>query len=212
MEEKTAIIKNWLGSGSINVFGLPYSGKDTVGIKLAEILGARFLSSGLILRDAEKNDRDLGAELNRGALAPSNKFRDIVLPYFSRPDLTKFPLILSSVGRWTGEEAPTIEAAAAGGHPIKAIILLNVSEADIKIRWDAARVLQDRGQRGDDKEVKILDTRVDEFRNKTMPVIQRYHAMGILIPVNADQAKEAVLNETLSKLAEFAINHVSTSQ
>ena len=30
MEEKITVIKQWLGTGSINVFGLPFSGKDTV--------------------------------------------------------------------------------------------------------------------------------------------------------------------------------------
>ena len=57
MEEKIAKIKEWLGTGSINIFGLPMSGKDTVGIRLAEALGARFLSSGIIIRamEQEKN-------------------------------------------------------------------------------------------------------------------------------------------------------------
>lgn len=204
MEENLAKIKNWLGTGSINIFGLPYSGKDTVGVKLAEVLGAKFLSSGLILRNAEKTDRELSAELSRGALAQPTKFREIVLPYLNRPDIAPYPLILSSVGRWVGEETPTMEAATAGGHPIKAAILLNVSETDIKSRWDAARVIQDRGKRSDDKEMAILNTRIAEFRSKTMPVIQNYRTLGLLIPVNADQPKEDVFNETVQKLADFA--------
>ena len=40
MEAKIAKIKTWLGTGSINIFGLPMSGKDTQGIKLAEALNA----------------------------------------------------------------------------------------------------------------------------------------------------------------------------
>jgi cytidylate kinase len=69
MEQKIEIIKNWLGTGSINVFGLPFSGKDTVGIRLAELLGAKFLSSGLILRAAEKEDPVLASEISGGNLA-----------------------------------------------------------------------------------------------------------------------------------------------
>lgn len=204
MEENIAIIKNWLGTGSINIFGLPYSGKDTVGIRLAQNLGGKFLSSGLILRDAEKNDKDLALELGAGMLATQDKFRNIVLPYFGRADLAQYPLILSSVGRWIGEETPTIEAAQNANHPIKAVILLNVSEADINTRWQDARVLQDRGKRTDDKERAILNTRVEEFRTKTMPVIKKYHDMGILVSVNADQPKDNVFDEVILKLAEFA--------
>ena len=33
--DKLAKIKAWLGTGSLNVFGLPMSGKDTVGERLA---------------------------------------------------------------------------------------------------------------------------------------------------------------------------------
>ena len=50
IEEKISKIKEWLGRGSINIFGLPMSGKDTQGVKLAETLGAKFLSSGMIIR------------------------------------------------------------------------------------------------------------------------------------------------------------------
>ena len=57
MEEKLSIIKSWLGSGSINLFGLPMSGKDTQGIKLAEALDAKFLSSGMIIRNMEAKTR-----------------------------------------------------------------------------------------------------------------------------------------------------------
>ena len=48
-QQKILTIKQWLGTGSINIFGLPMSGKDTVGVKLAEFLGGKFLSSGLTI-------------------------------------------------------------------------------------------------------------------------------------------------------------------
>ena len=45
MEKNIGIIKKQLGVGSINIFGLPFSGKDTVGKRLADDLGAVLLSS-----------------------------------------------------------------------------------------------------------------------------------------------------------------------
>ena len=50
MEEKIEAIRKWLGTGSINIFGFPMSGKDTQGVKLAEVLGGKLLSSGIIIR------------------------------------------------------------------------------------------------------------------------------------------------------------------
>jgi len=198
-------IKNWLGTGSINIFGLPLSGKDTVGLRLAETLGGKFISSGHILRSVQTEDRTLSAELDSGALVSPDTFRNLILPYFSRPDLQPYPLVLGSVGRWSGEEQSVIAAAESANHPIRAVILLNISEADIQTRWEQSRILQDRGPRADDRDRKVLTTRISEFRTKTMPIIQVYRNLGLLLPVNADQAKDAVFAEVIQKLEQFAI-------
>ncbi len=201
--ETISEIKQWLGNGSINIFGLPYSGKDTVGIRLAELLGGRFLSSGLILREAEKEDKDLKLSMMQGALVPQDKFKQIVLPYFFREDIKDFPLVLSSVGRWSGEETEVMNVAKDSEHEMKAAILLNISEADIKSRWEQARVLQDRGKRADDKDLKVLDNRIKEFREKTMPVVATYQKLGLLVPVRADMSRNEVFEEVLKNLLRF---------
>ena len=46
MDDKIIAIKNWLGSGAINIFGIQFSGKDTLAVPLAKKLGAVFISSG----------------------------------------------------------------------------------------------------------------------------------------------------------------------
>lgn len=197
-EEKIATIKKWLGTGSINIFGLPMSGKDTQGIKLAETLGAKFLSSGMIIRAMEKETRqDLSSS---GALIPTNVFYEWVLPYFERRDLFDYPLVLSSIGRWHGEETQVMSVASGAGHDIKAVILLNISEADVEKRFDAAKVLNDRGTRADDKNLEVFKTRLREFREKTMPVLQHYNELGLLVEVNGDQTREAVFGEIIDKL------------
>lgn len=203
MEEKIEKIKEWLGTGSINIFGLPYSGKDTVGLRLAELLGAKFLSSGLILRASEKDDKELAKELAAGNLAPTDTFRRIIMPYFSRNDLAEFPLVLSSVGRWEGEEYDIMDSAAKANHNIKAVILLNISEEEAKKRWEAARVLGDRGERSDDKEKSILDNRIKEFIEKTMPVIETYRKRGLLVPIHATGEREAVFESVIDELCKY---------
>lgn len=204
MDEKIAKIKEWLGTGSINVFGLPYSGKDTVGLRLADLLGAKFLSSGLILRAAESNDKDLAKDLAAGNLAPTETFKKIIMPYFGREELKDFPLVLSSVGRWEGEEIDIMKAARDGGHEIKAVVLLNISEDEAKQRWDAAKISGDRGDRSDDREKRILDNRINEFITKTMPVIETYRSEGLLIPVHAIGDRDVVFNSVIDELLKFA--------
>ena len=202
MEDKITTIKQWLGTGSINIFGLPMSGKDTQGIRLAETLGAKFLSSGLIIRAKEEETRQSYTE--HGALIPTNIFYEWVLPYFEREDLRPYPLVLSSIGRWSGEETQVMSVAAGSGHEIKAAILLNISEADVESRFEAAKLIGDRGERKDDKDIATFRVRMEEFRTKTLPVLQHYKGMNLLINVNGDQRRELVFNEIVQKLYEKA--------
>lgn len=204
MEEKIETIKYWLRTGSINIFGLPMSGKDTVGVRLAEVLGGKFLSSGMIIRAMEeKTNQKLTDE---GKLIETNVFYDWVLPYFERRDLEDFPLILSSVGRWSGEENQVLSVAESSGHPIKAVVLLNISEGDVTSRWEAAQILNDRGDRLDDKELAIFKVRINEFVEKTIPVLKHYREMGLLVEVKADMDRESVFAETIEQLYQFAEN------
>ncbi len=202
MEEKISKIKSWLGTGSINIFGLPMSGKDTQGIRLAEVLNAKFLSSGMIIRTMESETKQNYSE--NGELIPTNLFYEWVLPYLERRDLFGSPLVLSSIGRWAGEETQVMSVASGAGHDIKAAILLNISEADVENRFNASKTLNDRGERSDDKNLETFRTRLKEFREKTLPVLQHYKTLGLLIEVNGDQTREAVFEEIIDKLYQKA--------
>lgn len=201
LNEKIEMIKNWLGAGSLNIFGLPMSGKDTVGMRLAEDLQAKFLSSGIIIRAYEaEQDEDMTGS---GKLIPTNTFYDIILPYFSRKELQNDSLILSSVGRWSGEEDKIMEAARVGGHEIKAVIMLDLTEEEVKKRFRAAKELNDRGGRADDANMEVFETRLAEFREKTMPVLNHYDELKMLIKVPANQSRDEVYNTVIKKLIEF---------
>ncbi len=179
------------------------SGKDTQGIRLAEALNAKFLSSGIIIRAAEEEQHQSFSK--NGELVPTNFFYGVVLPYFERPDLFEYPLVLSSIGRWSGEEDQIMSVAAGSGHEIKAVILLNISETEVEKRFEAAKILNDRGDRSDDKNLDIFRTRLKEFREKTLPVLKHYKTLDLLIEVNGNQARDVVFNEIVEKLYEKAL-------
>ena len=202
MEEQLQTIKKWLGTGSINIFGLPMSGKDTVGVRLAEALNGKFLSSGLIVRALEKStNQDI---TGNGKLMPQNLFYDWVLPYFEKKELWEYPLILSSIGRWNGEEDQVMSVARSSGHPIKAVVMLQLSEQAAIERWEAAKLLNDRGLRADDANPEIFQTRINEFREKTVPVLRHYQELGLLVPVKADAPRDQVFANVIEALASFA--------
>ena len=208
MEDKISAIKSWLGTGSINVFGLPMSGKDTVGVRLAELLGAKFLSSGMIIRTMEAEQKSHLTDF--GKLIPTDVFYEWVLPYFARDDLKGSPLILSSVGRWSGEETEVMSAAKSADHEIKAAVLLNISESEVLNRWSIVKEAGKRDlsyaatARADDKDEETFKTRIREFNEKTVPVLKTYQNLGLLIPVRGNLDRDQVFELVIDELYKFA--------
>ncbi|MGH7249642.1 MAG: nucleoside monophosphate kinase [Minisyncoccia bacterium] len=204
MDAQIQKIKAWLGSGSINIFGRPFSGKDTQAHALTDSLGGVVIAGGAILRsypDQEKI-KELSAT---GELFPIDFYLKVILPFLCKPEFNGKPLILSSVGRWHGEEPAIMKATADSGHPTKAVILLSLTEDDVWQRQKQAAVNQDRGKRLDDTHA-ALDIRLDEFRNKTMPAIEFYRQKRLLVEVDGTKSRQQVTKEILDKLEELAIN------
>lgn len=198
MNIKYAKLKKWLGTGAINIFGMPFSGKDTQGVRLADILQADFLSSGKILRDSQQAKDTI----DKGKLAPTKDFLQIVLPAFSLPIYKGKPLILSSIGRWHGEERSVIDALKSSQHPLKAVVYLTVPDSEIQTRFNAQE-RSDRGERKDDNP-QIINQRIKEFNDKTLPVIEFYKNKGLLIEVDGNAPRDQITQDIVNKLLAFA--------
>lgn len=200
--EKIATIRTWLGTGSINIFGLPYAGKDTHGQFLADTFGAALLGGGEILRNSVIPDH-VKAAIDEGNLAPTDEYIAIVLPYLSSNQFAGKPMILSSVGRWHGEEEGVLQAAKQSGHSVKAVIYLHITIKVANERFNHAQQTGDRGNRTDDTKDKLI-TRFSEFEEKTLPVIDFYRQKNILIDVDGnppvDEVRATIIDE-LYKLA-----------
>jgi adenylate kinase len=195
-------IKQWLGSGSINLFGSPFAGKDTQGRKLSELLDCPLLGGGDILRKSVIPER-VKEIMQSGALIPTEDYLEIVLPYLSQKDFAGKPLVLSSVGRWHGEEDGVLQATTASEHPLRAVVYLKLAEEATWRRWQAAHSHSDRGMRADDTE-EAFGLRLEEFRNKTLPVIDFYRQKGLLVEVDGNLEPEAVTREILDRLSSLA--------
>lgn len=202
MEQPIQTIKQWLGTGSINIFGLPFAGKDTQGRVLADQLNGVLLSGGDILRHNE-NNQELQRIMAAGEIIPSALWEQLVVPVFSNPAYSQNPLILSEVGRMEGEQQIVERATLAAHHEQKAVILLTLEDAEIWNRFTAAMQEHDRGDRADDRR-EVLQTRLDSYHEKVMPVIEYYRAKGMLIEVDGSLSKQGVTNEIITRLAQKA--------
>ena len=202
MNEQTKKISDWLGFGSINIIGCPFSGKDTQGEILAKLFNGVLIGGGDILR-SHHDPGKIEQIMAEGELIPSDFFLSLMLPYFSKPEFKDKPLMLSSVGRSHGEERTIMQAAADSGHPMKAVIVLDLNEAEVWRRFDAAQADHDRGDRADDQ-ASVLKTRLKEYRDKTTPVIEFYRGVGLMIEVDGAPATDIVTNEILYALSTLA--------
>lgn len=202
MEEDIKTIKQWLGTGSINIFGRPFAGKDTQGRIIADLLGGSLVAGGDILRSYHDQDK-IQKVMAAGGLIPSDFYLSVLIPYLSRPEFEDKPLILSAVGRLQGEESVIMEATTRSGHPIKAIVLMNLSEEDVWRRFEEAKLKHDRGERTDDHR-EVLKNRLQKFQDKTMPVIEFYRQNDLLVEVDGMLELEEVTEQIIQRLAQRA--------
>lgn len=202
MDDQIEAIKNWLGTGSLNIFGLPFSGKDTQGKKLADLLDGETFSSGDILRHNKDNER-LQQLLAAGDIIPSEFFMELIPPYFAREEFRDKPLILSEVGRVEGEQTATYKAAEETGHFIKALVLLKMPDEEVYKRFEAAKEIHDRGSRGDDRR-EVLENRLKKYHEIVTPVINWYKSKGLLVEIDGTLSREEVTKEIIKALADRA--------
>ena len=204
MIDKIEIIKQWLGSGAINIFGIQFSGKDTLGIPLAEKLGAVFISSGDLVRAAMHNEKDgrirqAAIDSQTGILTPTDEFRQLIVPHLKDERLAGKPLVLGSVGRWIGEEDAVMEALNDGGHPLRAVIVLHIPIEEVWRRWDEVKHTRNGG-RADDQDRSRVQLRLDEFQEKIVPGIQTYQQLGLAIDIDAPDTLAATFASAIDQL------------
>ncbi|MBP9738167.1 nucleoside monophosphate kinase [Candidatus Saccharibacteria bacterium] len=202
MNDQLQTVSSWLGSGSINIFGCPFAGKDTQGLLLADLLGAELIAGGEILR-SHHDQEQIQKIMSMGGIIPSELYLQMLLPVLSSPKLKNVPLVLSTVGRAHGEEPIILEATEKSGHPVKAVLFLNVSEDEAWKRFEESKKRGDRGVRQDDSRESLI-IRLKKFQQRTVPVIDFYREKGLLVDINGAQSEEEVTNEIISKLARIA--------
>lgn len=155
------------------------AGKSVQGDLLAQDLNGVHLSSGNLLRQ----DPKAAAMIADGMLAPAAEVERIVAAAVAAvPDdqpiiLDGFPRTMSNV-RWMDEQLPGL------GRTVDAVVLIEL---------DVATVLQRLGSRGRaDDTPEAVQAKLDEFNDKTRPVIEHYEELKVLKRVDGRGTPEEV--------------------
>lgn len=176
------------------LIGIQGSGKSTQGNILSTKLDLPYLSSGHIFREMAKEKTPMGRyikeTMNAGFLIPDDKTLEIVVEYLNRPEYEK-GYILDGFPR-------TVPQAEAFPNGVERVVYLKVSDKEALWR------LAGRDEEGvrEDNTLKALMKRIDEFHQKTEPVIEYYREKGKLLEVDGEKEIDQITAEILANLNE----------
>jgi adenylate kinase len=207
------------------LLGAPGSGKGTQAQRLRDQKGIPQVSSGDLLRDAVKRGTELGrqakAAMDAGALVSDEIVLGLIRERLGQPDAAA-GFILDGYPRNVAQVAALDALLAELGQPIDAVVLMDVDTKLLFRRLTGRRSCPNCGkvfnvytapstrgdhcdncdaspvlvQRNDDRE-EVIERRLQEYDEKTRPLIDHYRSRGLLKVVDAGGPVERVYSEFL---------------
>ena len=181
------------------LLGAPGSGKGTQGNRLAERYDARHVSTGDLLRAQVAEGTDLGRQaqpyMDRGDLVPDELIVAMVLDDVLGPN-SEPSYVLDGFPRTVAQAKAAYEQAVSSDRILQAVICLDISHDELLARLDQ------RGRelgRTDDNEKSILH-RIEEYEEKTLPLLDYYGGRGILVRLDGTGEMDDVTARIFSAL------------
>jgi adenylate kinase len=176
-------------------FGPPGSGKGTQAALLAARLGVPAVSTGEMLRAAEKSGSPLGLQvrstLAAGRLVDDATMAGLVGDRLSLPDARR-GFLLDGYPRTLAQADTLAEILRLQGETLDAVIFLEVPEEEL------VRRMTGRG-RADDSEATVRE-RLRVYREQTAPLMGYYRDRGLLRRVDGHRAVPEVAEAILAAL------------
>jgi adenylate kinase len=200
------------------LMGPPGAGKGTQAAFLAGQYQIPKISTGEILRVVAQRGGEAGqriAELiDHGSMVPDGTIVDLVRERLAQPD-TQTGFVLDGFPRTLGQAEALDQILAESGRQLTAVLNLDVGEEELIRRLSGRRVCPVCGasyhlvshpprepgrcdvegalleQRPDDRPDAIRE-RLKLYRQRTRPVLEYYHAGGLLWLIEGDQAMTEV--------------------
>ena len=198
---------------NIVLLGAPGAGKGTQAAKLVSEEGLCHISTGDILRQAVKDQTELGkkakAFMDAGDLVPDELIIDLMRERIQQPDTAK-GVILDGFPRTTTQAVALDTMLAELGRPLDAALLIDVDPEVIVGRLTSRRMCRDCGyigtaadgptcpkcggemyQRDDDNEATVRN-RLEVYATSTSPLIDYYRGCDLLVTIDGDRDPEVV--------------------
>lgn len=209
---------------NVILLGPPGVGKGTAAKRMVEVYGIPQISTGDLLREAVKNQTDLGIKakkyMDAGELVPDDLVIGLLKERVAKDDCRK-GFILDGFPR----TIPQAESLDASGIRIDVVVNLHADEAVIVERLSGRRDCPKCGAiyhvknkppkkadtcdacqgaliTRDDQKEDVIQNRLQVYRKQTEPLIQYYEKKGIQKTVNAVQPIEKVFGDIQKALGQ----------
>ncbi len=188
---------------NIVLFGPPGSGKGTQAEFLVKRHGLIHLSTGEILRQEIAANTELGKQakvfMDKGELVSDHLVIEMIEVYLAeRMDAHGF--IFDGFPR-TVDQAKALDVMLSEhDSPITAMISLEVEQKELMSR------LLNRGRmvgRVDDQNQRVIENRIEVYKQKTLPLIEYYRPQGKYFPIDGIGSIEEISESIEKVIAEL---------
>jgi adenylate kinase len=212
---------------NIVLLGPPGAGKGTQAARLADDFGLRYIATGNMLRDTVREGTELGQQakqyMDRGDLVPDDLIIAMIKESLAQDDQAN-GFILDGFPRTERQAEALDDELAQLGRTLNAVLLMDVDEQDVVERLSQRRVCV-KGQHNfhmsfdppkhpercdvdgsrlvqrDDDKPEVIQHRLEQYREKTAPVIGYYDRKGILRRVDGSRSPDEVSDQIRATLA-----------
>jgi adenylate kinase len=209
------------------LLGPPGAGKGTQAERLSKDFGLHYTATGNMLREAVREGSDLGQKakgyMDRGDLVPDDLIIAMITRSLEEPESAN-GFILDGFPRTVAQAEALDRELEKLGKSLTAALLIDVNEEEVTRRLSGRRVCvknqhnfhadydppkhADRcdldGSRlvvRDDDRIEVIKHRLDEYREKTEPLIGYYEDQGILRRIDGARTADEVSDQIRATLA-----------
>ncbi|MDQ1332246.1 MAG: adenylate kinase [Bacteroidota bacterium] len=185
------------------IFGPPGSGKGTQSVRLAEKYNLTHLSTGDMLRAEIAASTELGKKMSTimstGELVPDEVVIEMIA---AKIDSTKGSagFLFDGFPRTVAQTIALEKMLNTRGMKIDCMLVLDVDHDELVKRLVSRAELSGRP---DDKDPKVIENRIDVYKEKTEPIIDYCRKRGLYQPVNGMGSIEDIFDRLSRNMKKY---------